>query len=81
MRFIPPRQTRVFVTNAVTYLPKMDRIVVLKDGSISEVGSFDQLMANNGAFAEFLSQHISQQMESGVELDEDGELLNHFFFA
>lgn len=31
-------QTRVFVTHNITYLPQTDKIYVLKDGKISEVG-------------------------------------------
>ena len=60
------------MTNAVTFLPQVDRIIVLKDGQISEMGSFEQLSSNNGAFAEFLRQHITEQQESGIELDDTG---------
>jgi len=37
-------KTRVLVTHAVTFLPHMDQIVVIKDGSISESGSYEELI-------------------------------------
>ncbi len=35
----------------------MDLIVVIKDGSISETGSYDNLLEHNGAFSEFLKKY------------------------
>lgn len=40
----------------------MDKIVVLKEGKISEVGSFSQLMDHNGAFAEFLKNYLTEEL-------------------
>lgn len=54
-------KTRVLVTHGVTYLPQMDNIVVLKDGEISEFGTYTELMEKRGAFAEFLVQYLSEE--------------------
>jgi len=62
-------KTRVLVTHGVTFLPQVDQIVVLKKGVISEVGSYRELLAQKGDFAEFLVQYLSDQ-------DEDSELAN-----
>ncbi|CAG2061368.1 unnamed protein product, partial [Timema podura] len=51
-------QTRVLVTHSITYLPEVDMVVVLKDGEISEKGTYKQLVQNKGAFSEFLDQHL-----------------------
>lgn len=37
-------KTRVLVTHGVSFLPQVDNIVVMKDGRISEVGTFKELL-------------------------------------
>ena len=63
-------QTRIFVTHGMTYLPYVDEIVVMSDGEITEVGSYDKLIQQNGAFAEFLRNYILD-METQSD-NEDG---------
>jgi energy-coupling factor transporter ATP-binding protein EcfA2 len=53
-------QTRVLVTHGITYLPDVDMIVVLKDGEVTEMGTYKQLLEKKGAFAEFLVQHLQE---------------------
>ncbi|XP_042683720.1 multidrug resistance-associated protein 1 isoform X1 [Centrocercus urophasianus] len=59
-------KTRVLVTHAVNYLPQMDTILVMTDGEISEMGSYQELLKQDGAFAEFLRTYANaeQNMES-----------------
>ncbi|XP_067242984.1 canalicular multispecific organic anion transporter 1 isoform X1 [Chanodichthys erythropterus] len=47
-------KTRILVTHGISFLPYVDEIVVLVNGVVSEVGSYDALRANKGAFYEFL---------------------------
>uniref|UniRef100_A0A8C6SSY5 Uncharacterized protein n=1 Tax=Neogobius melanostomus TaxID=47308 RepID=A0A8C6SSY5_9GOBI len=54
-------KTRVLVTHAVSFLPFVDEIIVLKDGRISEVGSYSSLRASKGAFSEFLDTYAKEQ--------------------
>ncbi|KAJ0067200.1 hypothetical protein NL108_012940, partial [Boleophthalmus pectinirostris] len=54
-------KTRVLVTHAVSFLPFVDEIIVLKDGTVSEVGSYNSLRASKGAFAEFLDTYAKEQ--------------------
>ncbi|KAE8283707.1 Multidrug resistance-associated protein 1 [Larimichthys crocea] len=47
-------KTRVLVTHGLSYLPQADLILVMVEGEITEMGSYQQLMAKEGAFSEFL---------------------------
>ncbi|KAL6447244.1 hypothetical protein ACFW04_001485 [Cataglyphis niger] len=54
------KKTRVLVTHSITYLPEVDNIIVLKDGEITESGTYKQLLEKKGAFAEFLVHHLQE---------------------
>ncbi len=61
-------QTRVLVTHGLSYLPQADLILVMVEGEITEMGSYQQLMNTEGAFSEFLRTY------SAVDhTDNDGE--------
>ncbi|KYN22520.1 Multidrug resistance-associated protein 1, partial [Trachymyrmex cornetzi] len=63
-------KTRVLVTHSITYLPEVDNIIVLKDGEITESGTYKQLLEKKGAFAEFLVQHLQEvHVDDGSEAD------------
>ncbi|KAL1139319.1 hypothetical protein AAG570_006305 [Ranatra chinensis] len=64
-------KTRLLVTHSITYLPEVDLIIVLKDGGISESGTYKELLDKKGAFSEFLLHHLQE-----VEHDEDEEELD-----
>ncbi|KAL5019757.1 hypothetical protein ScPMuIL_002649 [Solemya velum] len=51
-------KTRILVTHGVHWLPMVDKIVVLTNGQISEVGSYDELLDHNGEFAQFLKEYL-----------------------
>ncbi|KAM4702820.1 ATP-binding cassette sub-family C member 2 [Rhinophrynus dorsalis] len=54
-------KTRILVTHGVSFLKHTDEIVVLVNGSVTETGSYKALLANNGAFAEFLNTYAKQE--------------------
>ncbi|XP_017108735.1 multidrug resistance-associated protein 1 isoform X10 [Drosophila bipectinata] len=64
------RKSRVLVTHGVTFLPQVDSIYVMKSGEISESGTFDQLVKNKGAFADFIIQHLQDGNEEEEELNQ-----------
>lgn len=73
-------QTRILVTHGIHWLPSVDMIVVMDNGSISEMGSYEQLMAHDGAFAEFLRTYLINT-ESEDESDDEGRSFVSFFVA
>ena len=67
-------KTRLLVTHGLTYLPQTDKIIVMKDGKISETGTYTELLDKKGDFANFLIQYLSEEgtLESIVEeIDDD----------
>lgn len=52
-------RTRILVTHGIGFLPQTDSIVVLNAGQITEVGSYQQLLRNNGHFADFLRTYLT----------------------
>ena len=47
-------KTRILVTHGIHHLEHVDQIVVLKDGTINEVGEYQQLMDIRGAFYQLI---------------------------
>lgn len=60
-------QTRVLVTHGIGFLPQCDKIIVMEEGQITEIGSYAELIDNDGAFAEFIRTFIN------VQEDEEGD--------
>lgn len=56
-------KTRLLVTHKVTLLPEVDFIIVMKDGKISESGSYHELLDKKGAFSEFLLEYLVETMD------------------
>ena len=53
------------MTHGLHWLPMVDRIVVLVDGRISEVGSYTELISHDGPFAQYLHQFLQEEYENG----------------
>lgn len=69
-------QTRVLVTHGVHWLPMVDTIVVMVDGRVSELGSYEELMSHDGAFAQFLKVYLTQEHDD-EEDDPEGRSTFH----
>jgi NHLM bacteriocin system ABC transporter ATP-binding protein len=50
------KSTRVVIAHRLSTIKQCDRIVVLNDGRIIEDGTYDELIAKNGFFAELVSR-------------------------
>uniref|UniRef100_A0A673LQ85 Canalicular multispecific organic anion transporter 1-like n=1 Tax=Sinocyclocheilus rhinocerous TaxID=307959 RepID=A0A673LQ85_9TELE len=62
-------KTRILVTHGISFLPYVDEIVVLVNGVVSEVGSYDGLRASKGAFSEFLETYGKDESSNANESD------------
>ncbi|XP_056257731.1 multidrug resistance-associated protein 1 [Seriola aureovittata] len=61
-------KTRVLVTHGLSYLPQVDLILVMVGGEVTEMGSYQQLMATEGAFSEFLRTYASVDYTDNNEI-------------
>ncbi|XP_053165769.1 ATP-binding cassette sub-family C member 2 isoform X2 [Hemicordylus capensis] len=72
-------KTRILVTHNLSFLARVNNIVMLVAGAVSEQGSYSTLLANGGPFAQLLNTYGSQQEtipeeEVTVGMDEEPEL-------
>ncbi|XP_056010332.1 multidrug resistance-associated protein 1-like isoform X2 [Ostrea edulis] len=65
-------KTRIMVTHGIHWLPMVDSIIVLIDGKITEMGTYDELLSHDGAFAQFLKTYLTQE-DPDEEEDEEIE--------
>ncbi|XP_039632406.1 multidrug resistance-associated protein 1 isoform X1 [Polypterus senegalus] len=68
-------KTRVLVTHGMSYLPQMDLILVMVDGQITETGSYQELLDQGGAFAEFLRTYAGAEQGDAIKPNEGQELV------
>ncbi|XP_037804292.1 canalicular multispecific organic anion transporter 1-like isoform X2 [Penaeus monodon] len=66
-------RTRLLVTHAVTFLPRVDEVVVMEGGRVVEKGSYAELVAKQGDFANFVLQRIKDTTDK--EADKEFEEL------
>ncbi|XP_018617365.1 canalicular multispecific organic anion transporter 2 isoform X3 [Scleropages formosus] len=70
-------KTRILVTHGISFLPQVNNILVMVEGSVSEMGSYQDLLKQNGAFAEFLRNYaledITEEDEALVAMIEEEE--------
>ncbi|CAG2243525.1 ABC transporter C family member 5,ATP-dependent bile acid permease,Multidrug resistance-associated protein 7,ABC transporter C family member 10,Multidrug resistance-associated protein 1,ABC transporter C family member 8,Canalicular multispecific organic anion transporter 2,Pleiotropic ABC efflux transporter of multiple drugs YBT1,Multiple drug resistance-associated protein-like transporter 1,Canalicular multispecific organic anion transporter 1,Multidrug resistance-associated protein 5,Putative uncharacter len=64
-------KTRVLVTHGLRWLPFVDKIIVMVDGSISEIGTYEELLSHDGAFAQFLKMYIIETAEDEDDPEEE----------
>uniref|UniRef100_A0A8D2LCP5 ATP binding cassette subfamily C member 3 n=1 Tax=Varanus komodoensis TaxID=61221 RepID=A0A8D2LCP5_VARKO len=64
-------KTRILVTHSIQFLPQVDHILVLVDGKISEMGSYQELLKQNQSFAEFLHNYAPDE-----DIEEDERFLS-----
>lgn len=71
--------TRLFVTHNITYLPYVDKIIVLKDGEISEVDTYQNLLDKKGELSDFLIQYSTEPTKE--DTNEGNSLAKYLFSA
>ncbi|WWC71394.1 uncharacterized protein I206_105349 [Kwoniella pini CBS 10737] len=68
-------KTRILVTHALHFLPYVDNIIMMEDGHIGEMGTFNELKARNGAFARLIREFGNEEQHD-VALETEAEAMN-----
>ena len=68
--------SRILVTYALHFLPKVDHIYLMADGRITEHGTFDEMMANRDGFARLFDEFVTKDQtgskgEKAVDVEDD----------
>ncbi|KAF9484351.1 ABC transporter [Pholiota conissans] len=63
-------KTRILVTHALHFLPQVDYIYVIANGSIAEQGTYHELMSRGGEFSAFITEFGSKEAEKKEENEE-----------
>ncbi|KAF3782029.1 ABC transporter C family member 12, partial [Nymphaea thermarum] len=72
-------KTRVLVTNQLHFLPYVDRIVLVHEGTVKEEGSFEELTKNSVLFQKLMENagKMEDTMEEKVENTDSGQMLEN----
>lgn len=63
-------KTRVLVTHALHFLPYVDNIITIDHGKIVEQGTYNELIARNGAFSRLVEEFGNKEEEKKEEHEE-----------
>ena len=58
-------KTRVFVTNSLNFLPEMDSIIYIDNGSILEMGTYNELTKTDSLINQFIKRYFCPKETSG----------------
>ncbi|KAL3867282.1 hypothetical protein ACJMK2_044496 [Sinanodonta woodiana] len=65
-------KTRILVTHQLQYLKKADRILILKEGVIGDIGTFDELSARGNEFYKLLEDPDHKEQDwQGLDVQEE----------
>ncbi|KAI1703205.1 ABC transporter transmembrane region domain-containing protein [Ditylenchus destructor] len=69
------RTTRIFALNSLAFLKDCDRIVVMHEGRIHEIGTLEQLLKKKeGPFADLMREYLEKQVERQKSQLLDGDI-------
>ncbi len=68
-------KARIFVTHAIQYLSKADKIIQLEKGEIKEMGTYQELMAKKGVTFSLVNEYGKEKDISAEKEDHEQKLL------
>jgi len=68
-------KTRILVTHQLQYLKYADKIIVMEDGKIIEMGTYDELLnVEKGRLQQLIEEYLAEEKEEDREQDEKEKL-------
>ncbi len=61
-------RTTFIIAHRLSTVRRVDRIIVLRDGTIAEEGTFAELLRHDGIFAEYYRTQFATQHDAETEL-------------
>lgn len=68
------------MTNAITYLSDVDYIIVMKNGVVVDSGSYNDLMAKQGTFADYIAEFSQEDKNAEFEVPLGNTIITLFYF-
>jgi ATP-binding cassette subfamily C protein len=62
------KSTRIVVAHRLSTIRKCDRIIVMDEGRVAEMGSFDELVERGGLFADLVKRQVTGRKANKVVL-------------
>jgi ABC-type transport system involved in cytochrome bd biosynthesis fused ATPase/permease subunit len=50
----------LFVTNSLSFLSQVDEIIMIENGEIVQIGTYEQLKNDKGIFADFIKNYLEK---------------------
>ena len=72
-------KTRLFVTNSLSFLPQVDQILMIENGTICQNGTYDELKDKDGPFANFIKLYLMNNEANKESLGISIELKRIFY--
>uniref|UniRef100_A0A914LQE5 Uncharacterized protein n=2 Tax=Meloidogyne incognita TaxID=6306 RepID=A0A914LQE5_MELIC len=70
-------KTRVLVTHGLSFLKYCDQIIVVKDGQVTESGSYHDLLKSSGELSEIIEEYVlKQQSTTDTNEEPDDEIMD-----
>ena len=68
-------KTRLFVTNSLSFLPQCDQIIMIDNGQIMQIGTYEALKNREGPFADFIKNYL---LSKETNLDSQSKYKNNY---
>lgn len=74
-------KTRVFVTNALSFLPQSNKIIMMENGSIVGQGTYDELINKTGdSFSNYIKTYLDSKDANIEDISKKSFLKNYYTF-